>query len=132
MGHASNDTKPGLKKFVLAISWAILIGIVSLLPKSVLTHTKRLPFEHTDKMAHMVMYGILTVLMLRAYSGLSKIGVSKMTRIGVELGAYGLLLELLQKYTYAGRTFEISDIFANIGGVLVGMIIFKYLKPFRL
>ena len=114
----------GLKKFILSIIWASIIGVMSLMPKSSLSTPKLINLKHADKVVHMAIYALLSILVLRALNMKHGKILQNPWPFIVIIG-YGILLELLQKYTSVGRSFEFLDIIANISGVLLGIVLFK-------
>ncbi len=73
------------------------------------------------------MYAVLVILALSSRIPRSLYD-KKTWQLASIIALYGIALELLQKFSYLGRTFEFLDIIANISGVLVGIIIFDPLS----
>ncbi len=120
----------GSKTFILPLLWAGFIAVLTLIPGSALRSPKLLTFSHADKIVHLIFYTILAYLLLRATKK-SKTPPKTKNMILVLVITYGIALEYAQKYTNMSRSFENLDIIANIGGVFVGMLIFKFFnKPF--
>lgn len=83
--------------------------MVSLAPASSLPDTGL-----SDKLAHALTYGFLTLWFCGAYRGVSR------TVIGVGLVTLGAALEGLQGLTES-RMLEVNDLVANLAGILAGM-----------
>jgi|GEM_PF-2007683 len=94
--------------------WAWLAAVISMIGlftplQPALTQELRL----TDKLIHLVMFGMLTVVFLvsyRRHRGL----------VLTELCAYAILSELLQRWFVYGRTADVFDGIANSLGILAG------------
>jgi len=75
---------------------------------------------HVDKIAHIIAYTVLSFLLLR--DGLSPFLVL------IVCFFYGLGIEFIQGRYFETRHFEIFDLFANISGSILGIVIFNTLK----
>lgn len=67
----------------------------------------------TDKLIHLTMFGVLTVVFLIAYRRHRGL-------VLIELCLYAILSELFQRWFVYGRTADIFDGLANGFGILVG------------
>ena len=99
------------KKIVLFLA-LIVIAVLSLAPSEALPDT-----SISDKMAHFLAYGILSLMGLNACTG-------KAGRWWIVFGLvlYGISLEALQTLV-PDRSFSIGDIFANTLGVFGGFAV---------
>jgi len=83
-------------------------------------------FFQSDKVLHIVAYGILSVwvgYILRAESN------EKWWILALVLAVFfGTLMEILQFSLFTGRYFEILDIIANIIGSLIGVLLIRFIK----
>lgn len=82
--------------------------------------------EGTDKIIHVFMYAVLSLLLIVGFKKQSHNTQLKFNAIKLALIAsnvYGLLIELMQMLS-PGRTFETQDVLANSGGTLIGLAIF--------
>jgi VanZ family protein len=104
-------------KLWLTAGWLFITIIVflSLWPKPPEVPT----FEHSDKLAHLIAYSILTLWFANIYRQRSRHLLLAAAFVGL-----GICLELLQGLTDY-RTFSYSDILANGSGVLLGIILAK-------
>jgi len=75
---------------------------------------------HIDKLAHIIMYGLLAIL-------LSRDQLSVLI-IFVICAAYGILMEIIQGEFFEHRHFDILDIIANISGSLIGIGFYQFIK----
>lgn len=81
---------------------------------------------NADKLFHMLMYFILTLVMLTQYRRLT---LKPGNVIWLALGAftYGVILEFMQKYLTQTRGFEKLDIFFNLTGIILGVFVYYVL-----
>ncbi len=83
-------------------------------------------FVGADKVAHVVMYAVLSVVFVwdryRAQQG--KIIGWKRAAVLVVFALYGGLIELLQEYFFYPRTGTWGDWLADCGGCVVGLIVY--------
>ena len=100
---------------VCAVVWGLLIMGASFLPQG---HSAAQTFTlgGRDALAHMVAYGVLTVLLLWAFAAYSR-GMRMACGLLLPL-ALGGLVELVQPL--AGRSTGFGDMMANAAGVLGG------------
>jgi len=122
-----------LKKYKLSILWAVIIFALCIVKPSG-NMAKALVIPHLDKIAHFGIHAILACFMLYEYhkvtgQKLLQIGLKKLLLIGI---SYGIVIELLQKWTTTYRNFDLMDIFANITGTICGaLIMIIYLKKIK-
>ena len=103
----------------LKILWAagtLIILILSLLPKDMIIPEP--PFS--DKIAHFLAYGAVTLVGAMAASTLKR-----RVYLGLAMLALGILLEFAQAFV-PGRTPELLDGLANLGGVAGGILIAQW------
>jgi VanZ family protein len=81
---------------------------------------------HADKLFHMLMYFILTLVMLTQYRRLT---LKPGNVVWLALGAftYGVVIEFLQRYLTRVRSFEKLDILFNLAGIVAGVIAYYIL-----
>lgn len=116
--------------FFPSLVWAVILLILSGLPKSSLPSISFDSFFELDKIAHFLMYGIFAFLLFRDFGRshfLSKVNNQFIFSV---LGAsfFGFCMELMQFSVFSGRYFEIMDLIANIIGAFVGAIVLLILK----
>lgn len=96
--------------------------------------SKVLTIPHLDKIAHFGIHAILACFMLYEYHRGTvqkslQFGLKKLILLGI---SYGIVIELLQKWTTTYRNFDLLDIFANITGTICGaLIMIIYLKKIK-
>lgn len=113
-----------MKVFIPAIIWALIIFWAST------TSGKNLPsiswnlFE-VDKLAHAIVYFILSVLIIKGFMARDVI-LNSSILYGVLISiVYGILLEIIQFTFFPYRYFELLDIIANIIGSIGSIVVFK-------
>ena len=107
----------------ILLVWAISIGTVSYLS---LTPAVELPFgfKWDDKVYHAFAYLWLSVLPLLCFQR------RKFDLAGALMMApFGILIEFAQRFV-PGRHFSLGDMIANIVGVILGILLVKYLKSY--
>jgi VanZ family protein len=75
-----------------------------------------------DKWVHIGLFGILSILWGYPFIK-SKIPVKAITVVALAVIGYGIIMEFVQKYYTSGRSFDITDIFADTAGTLLGVIV---------
>jgi VanZ family protein len=81
-------------------------------------------FSGADLLAHLVAYGVLSLLAVWAHMGLG--WPDRLVAAGVGAALFGLMIECLQPLT--GRVFELADLAANILGTGLGIAVATLLR----
>lgn len=117
----ANKYLPLLK--AITFVWLILIALLCLIPQNDLPKVGLIP--HLDKLVHFSLYFVLILLSLIIYQK-SKIR----SKIIVMTGIFGfsLLIEIMQGILPFGRTFSLTDLLANLSGILTGFLLFRVVK----
>jgi VanZ family protein len=102
-----------LFKWWLALGWLVVGAIIYL---SLTPHPIDIPVSSGDKMGHFLAYGLLMGWFVQLYQSRLMLALHALCFI-----ATGVALEYLQGYT--GRQFEVADMVANTGGVLLGLML---------
>jgi VanZ family protein len=116
-----------IKAYLPAFLWLMFITGLSVMPGV------QLPAFHlfsADKLAHAVVYGVLTWLLLRAYALTRKDTQTPWKEVllsGVSI-VYGVLMEFVQYAFIPGRFYEYDDMLANAIGVMLGWLCFKWFR----
>lgn len=115
-----------LKFHVFTIIWAILVGIVILLPGGSMPKLLFFDIVGFDKLIHLGSFTVLSLLMIIGFAKQYRNAGYHFNIYYVSIALllfYAALLEVLQLYV-PGRTFEWWDIVSNISGVFLGRLIF--------
>jgi VanZ family protein len=112
---------------ISAVIWLLLISVLFFLPGAALPGKGLFDIPHFDKLVH---FGFFTVLLFlwRFHFGLA----AKYNYL-LLLGAlcYGFAVELVQHYLIANRSFDVNDVFADMAGATVGVLIWAGYKKNR-
>lgn len=84
---------------------------------------------NTDKLIHVLLFGVLTFLILNILK--YKKVIKSIIMAVFMASSYGFLIECLQGELNTGRYFDYFDIIANISGSLIGSIIFYLLRKLK-
>jgi len=130
-GDTPNLSEHGIfmfRKYTWSLVWTLLILILSLLPKRSFPDV-HFSIPYLDKFVHFTLYFILLTLFTWEAEKAKTNALIFNGLIGSVVLSFGT--ELGQKYFFAGRSFEILDIVANIIGSIVGVFFFRiFLKMF--
>jgi len=113
------------KRLYAAISWLILICILTLTPGNKLPKDPGI-IPHFDKMIHLFMFFILSILWITSVAIDSQNKFIKKNILLISLiGTFlACILEYMQKYI-PNRSFDFVDMLMNVAGVLLGILFFK-------
>ncbi len=107
-----------------AVAGALIVAAASLAPADDLPHTGFWAIPHLDKLAHILLYAMLAVLMGLSYPLSDGLRPARLTAIVIACIGYGALLECAQvSIPSLGRCFSTADILANALGAIVGALI---------
>ncbi|MBP94014.1 VanZ like family protein [Bizionia echini] len=120
-----------LKKHALLISVAYTLTLFTVsLIRLDLNKIEDLVPSFSDKMFHFAAYGLLTCLWF--YVIITRFNFTKMKTLLIVTSAciaFGIIIEVLQKELTNTRSFDLYDITANIGGVVIAAsIVLLYKK----
>lgn len=116
-----------LRHNILWIIWSLVIIGLCITPGKELPRFEWNHFLTLDKLAHVFVYALLVVLMMTGFNKQLKYDFlrERATFIVVPYAVFlGLLLEFIQHFLIADRTFEWSDVLANSIGVAIGLYAF--------
>jgi len=102
-------------------AWMMIILYLSLTPQV----STPINFNHMDKILHLGSYGLAMILTTLAYQ---KIHHYKSISL---LFTYSLMIEVAQLFV-VNRYFEVSDLAANLMGILLAIYLMKLLRSTRL
>jgi len=108
-----------------ALAWALLIAALCLTPGKALPQWQWADLLRVDKLVHMGMFGVLTVLVA---CGLLKRRTNELPLVRSLLFAgsfsvlYGASMEVLQEIPGLNRRGDVIDLIANTAGAVVGAL----------
>jgi VanZ family protein len=102
------------------ISWALVILVLSAMPGRDLP---RVDLLHADKLAHLVVYFVLFVLL--SYWMHAKESQYSLLKAFLIASVFGVLMEFMQDTFFPERFFDWADAAANSLGALFGIVIIK-------
>jgi hypothetical protein len=105
--------------------WIIVVFYLSLTDSGLPDIKFRLILE-SDKIAHIIIYSVLTYLLMRSWKMVyPPIGRGYLFLIAtVQAISFSIVMEVLQKVLTKTRHFDKQDIYANIAGTIVGALIY--------
>jgi thioredoxin 1 len=110
------------------IAWAALILVMTSMPRVPVAMPQ---VSGIDKMSHFAVYGVLGLLLMRAFIGRSGCTVARAAVGTLGAGAlFGALQELNQTWI-PGRGAELLDFVANVGGLMLAVVTFCIWKRLR-
>lgn len=126
--QAIRDRLPRTSSLYGALSglWVVFIGVVSLLPSSQLSPFESWNFLGRDKVAHILVYAVLSFFLGSWYlkHKTQTPSVFKFVcLILIPTALYGALLEWMQQTFQPGRFAELADMVANSLGAGLGIIV---------
>jgi glycopeptide antibiotics resistance protein len=119
---------------ILAILWALLILVLTLVPGDEFPDLSFWSLLTFDKAAHAFVFGVLVLLFM---TGFSKQYTFPAIRYSSQKAAllvgvtYAVITEVLQYLLAGSRTADLMDIMANLIGCLIGFGIFRVLYGSR-
>lgn len=118
-----------IRFYLPAIIWILFVLFLCTLPGNDLPSDPLFEKIHMDKIVHVGLFGC-TVLLLclgyyRQHRHISKLAFSV---IAISAAFYGLAIEYIQKYIAIQRSFDMSDVAADIVGAVAGILAFKLIK----
>jgi len=111
-----------------SIVWALIIILLSSIPGNQIPKIKLITIPHLDKLIHMFMYFVFTLLLISGNNALRR--KRKLTAHAIIMAAlislpFGVLMEYLQQYIFTSRSAEVGDVAANIAGFLLATVTYR-------
>lgn len=116
---------------ILSAGLAFIILILSIMPADLGHDQPSFFFPGIDKLVHGLMYLVFTVVVLQEYSRSYPFSTTSLILILSAILTYSVVIEFLQHYFISSRSGELLDVFANLAGILVGLIIVLIIKRIR-
>lgn len=107
-----------------AIAWALFILFACGAPGSTFESLQLKDILSYDKPIHAMLFGTQAYLLIRVLKNRTPLA-SMVSYACLISAAYGVLIELLQKFYFTGRAYDYFDMMANTLGCLVVWIWFK-------
>jgi VanZ like family len=109
--------------------WTLLIFILLTIKTGSFENVPLLGIPNLDKVVHAFLFGTLVFLwyhFITKGKTISQAGLI-LLMIFLSASAYGIGMEFYQKY-FTSREFEIGDIYADIAGAAIGVLVSYYYK----
>lgn len=129
----------GVRKFLGKLPTGLLSGLtviailwLTLAPKPLGDEPPPL-FPGADKIAHAIMFGELTWMILLDWQrkhAWEKVKMSTILIVAFSSSLFGILIEFLQAAMQLGRGFEYADMAADLIGSFICVFIYKYFQNF--
>ena len=107
-----------------AIIWTLLVLWLSVTSAGNIKALISFDLFSWDKAGHFAAYCIMTILWCKALSHISRIRIF----VIIFTICFGVLMEIIQFYSFNGRTFEVDDIIANTLGAAAGILVINQLN----
>ncbi|MCC7232303.1 MAG: VanZ family protein [Bacteroidia bacterium] len=114
-----------------SIAWACFIMILCGIPGDDLPRLTFLEWLKPDKIIHLILFGIQTILLIGSFRHLTRESTFQkhpFTWAVVLSGLYGIIVEILQGTVFINRSMDARDALANIAGALIGLWLFTRYK----
>jgi len=98
----------------------LTIFILSSMPGKNIPHVSILGF---DKVAHIVIYGVLGFFLIRAFLGATNISLAKSVLLSIIIGTLFSMSDEWHQSFVPGRTMDAVDFFADFIGLSVGVFL---------
>ena len=115
-------------KLKWAVLWAVLIFVLCVMPGNRIPHVPFLEFHYFDKLVHLGLFYVQTILTIRGLSTQNRFKnvLSRAMLLSFVLCfLYGGMLELIQGAWCIDRTADVYDFFADVAGSILGIITYK-------
>lgn len=117
-----------IKKFIPGIAWFFVVLILMCTPGKEIPKVDWLENIDFDKVVHIGVFGLLTVLFCWPFYK-TDFSASKKIRyffiVALLTSAFGYGMELVQKYCIEGRTYDLIDWIADSIGAVAGFFFSK-------
>ena len=118
---------------LLAILWLSAITVLLVIPGTAFPSENWMSAIQLDKWVHILLFAGLVTLWVKALwnNYPTSFNYSKLSlTVSILALIYGIIMEIVQYYFVANRSFELNDIFADLAGSLIGylLIIGRYIK----
>ena len=111
-----------------AILWAVLILLLCGVPGDKIPEMTFLEWLRPDKIAHLILFGVLSFLLLKGFSKQNKFPFlfKHASKIALAISiTYGGIVEILQDSVFIHRSGDFRDAIANAIGAILGLWIYN-------
>lgn len=108
------------RRLFVPLTWSIFTQILVSIPGNLLPGGGMLEIPHLDKIAHIGLFGGLTVLWSLFLHYRKGAGRNGFLLVAMAVSIYGVLVEFYQFYFIPKRSFDVYDIVADIFGAACG------------
>jgi len=117
-----------IKSYYKSLLWAIVIIVLLLIPGNKFPHNKLINIPHLDKIVHCILFMVLAYIMIfDTWFLKKKLEIRHITIIFIISIAFAGSTEIYQYYLIEFRTGSIFDFMADVLGILIASIIFRYM-----
>lgn len=107
------------QQYLKVLFWSLVIAVLVI---SCLPGSATITIKHVDKFAHFLTFFLLSILLLFAYKFSKPFFVTALL-----MALFGLAIEMLHFYI-PNRVFSMYDFAADVFGILVAFLAYKFLK----
>ncbi len=118
----------GIKYFLPAIGWFIITTILLVIPGNDLPKNPFLTLIYFDKWVHIGLFSILNFLFIWGFMRRGIFSVKTFIYCTFICILYGIAMEFVQKYFAFERSFDVTDILADIAGSFLGYFAAVYVN----
>jgi len=117
------------KLFWRNIIWALIIFILCSMPGKELPHSSMFQIPYFDKMVHFGLFFIMGIFLCSEMNFQTKWKSMTIAIVALGIiGVYGGGIEILQHYYFDGRSGDPLDLFADMGGGVISIVLYPSLK----
>ncbi|MEO8116418.1 MAG: VanZ family protein [Bacteroidota bacterium] len=116
----------GFKYFIPVICWFLFTTFLLVIPGNDLPKNPFLTLIYFDKWVHIGLFSILNFLFIWGFMRRGMLTVKTFIYCSLICILYGTSMEFVQKYFAFERSFDVTDILADTGGVLLGYLMVVY------
>jgi VanZ family protein len=116
------------KNWILPAIWLLIITGLSVMPGA---QIPKIHLFSMDKLGHLLAYGVLCGLVLRAAQPNRTNWRSRAIWAILFASMYGILMEIIQFSFVPGRFYEYADMMANAFGALLGACLYLLGRMFK-
>ncbi len=116
--------KISIKKFLPGITWFFIVLVLTCLPGGDMPKVGWLDKIYFDKWVHIGLFGGLTFLFCWPFykSDFStQMRINYFIKIAIAASIWGLIIEFIQRFYIAGRSFELLDWASDSLGALIAL-----------